>query len=172
MKQGARTAITLTVLAVVLIAAVVWGFSAMTQPFPGRIQTPACVDTEVAVDERVRTDQVVVSVLNASTRQGLASRTMGLLTDAGFRPGETGNAPQGSGVAKAQVWVTALENPAIRLVKSWLGGETPVRVLDELPAPGLVVVVGNQFQKLKKGQKEVRTHAEGSVCMPPPAPTP
>ena len=44
----------------------------MTEPFPGKVDPPICVDTTYAAGERIYPQDVTVSVLNASRREGLA----------------------------------------------------------------------------------------------------
>lgn len=168
MHQGVKTATTLTVLSVLLIVAAVWGYTAATQPFPGRVETPVCIDTTVGQGTRVRTDDVTVSVLNASTREGLAGRTMGLLTDEGFAEGETGNAPRGTRVRVAEIWTTDPQSVAVALVGTWMGPNVPVRKVPDPGAPGVVVVVGNEFRDLSpRGRPAIAARAESTFCTPP-----
>lgn len=169
MQQGVKTAVTLTVLSVLLIVAAVWGFTAVTQPFPGRVETPVCVDTTVGKGTRVRTSDVTVSVLNASTREGLAGRTMGLLTDAGFAEGEVGNAPRGTKVdVSAEIWTDDPRGVAVALVRTWLGRDVRVRRVTDPGRPGVVVVVGNDFEDLaQRGRRAIAATAESTFCTPP-----
>lgn len=168
MHQGVKTAVTLTVLSVVLVVAAVWGYTATTQPFPGRVETPVCVDTTVGEGTRVRTDDVTVSVLNASNREGLAGRTMGLLTDEGFAEGQTGNAPRGTRVEVAEIWTDDPASVAVALVRTWMGRGVRVRKVADPGAPGVVVVVGNDFENLsKRGRPAVAARAESTFCTPP-----
>ena len=95
MRQGARSAVTIVVLGTILAIGAVWGWRAMTEPFPGKADASACVTQAVQRGEKVYPDQVVVSVLNAGSREGLAGRTMGLLVDEGFREGDSGWSDQG-----------------------------------------------------------------------------
>ncbi len=163
---GVRSALTLTALGLLLVAAVVWGWSAVTAPLPDSGPQAPCTPTPVAKGEPIRSDQVLVSVLNAGTREGLAGRTMQLLVDAGFAEGESGNAPPGTRVAAAQVWATQPRNPAVQLVASRLGPDTEV-VKREATAPGVVVVVGDDFTELAKGQRKVVARSDTEICSPP-----
>ena len=101
MADGARSAVTLAVLCTLLAIGAAWGWDAATDPFPGKVEALTCVDQAVQEGEKVYPDQVVVSVFNAGTREGLAGRTMGLLVDEGFREGDSGNAPAKAKVASA-----------------------------------------------------------------------
>ena len=94
MRPGVRTALTMATLGVLLLVAAAWAISALTAPFPGKVDVPTCVATDVTKGEKVFPDQVVVSVYNAGTREGLAGLTMRQLTQLGFVEGESGNAPE------------------------------------------------------------------------------
>jgi hypothetical protein len=166
MRQGARTAVTVTVLGVILVLGALWGWAALTEPFPGKADVPTCVDRHVAAGDKVYPDQVVVSVFNAGTREGLAGRTMQLLTDQGFAEGDSGNAPDGADVATAEVWTDDASNPAVRLVAARLGPDTLV-VERKSAGAGVVVVVGDGFDKLVKGRQFAKAREDSSICSPP-----
>jgi predicted RecA/RadA family phage recombinase len=167
MPRAARTAVTILVLLGLLAAALAWGWSATTSPFPESAEAAACTVTEIAEGEQVYPDQVLVSVLNAGTRDGLASRTMQLLVDQGFVQGDRDNAPTDSGVETAEVWTDDPDSPAVRLVASWLGKGIEVRDQDTTVS-GVVVVVGDGFADLAEGRKKVKAKAATSICVPPP----
>jgi hypothetical protein len=166
MREGARTAITVTVLGIILVAGAVWGWAAMTEPFPGKADVPTCVTRDIAAGKKVYPDQVVVSVFNAGTREGLAGRTMQLLTDKGFVEGDSGNAPDDADVATAEIWTDDATNPAVRLVATRLGAGTKV-VEQKAKGAGVVVVVGDGFEKLAKGRQFVKAREDSSICSPP-----
>lgn len=166
MSQAAKSAAVLLSLVLLLVLVAIWGWHAVTQPFPGRVLAPKCVERTVGKGERVFADQVTVSVYNASDRNGLASRTMGLFTDAGFGEGDTGNAPRDAQVVHAKIWTEDPRNPAVRLVASRLGPRTEV-VRREQRGVGVMVLVGNEFEDLAPGVRAVRARAEATVCGPP-----
>lgn len=166
MRDGARTAITVTVLTVLLVVGAVWGWAAVTQPFPGKVEVPTCVARDVSTGDKIYPDQVVVSVFNSGTREGLAGRTMQLLTDQGFVEGDSGNAPDGADAATAEIWTDDPSSPAVRLVASRLGAKTKV-VKRATTGAGISVVVGDDFTKLVKGRPFVKAKAAGSICSPP-----
>jgi hypothetical protein len=166
MYQHARSAITLSVLGVLLIIGATWGWSAVTEPFPGKADAPTCVSLTIPVGERVYPEEITVSVLNAGTREGLAGRTMQLLEDEGFDQGDLDNAPPGTDVAHAEIWTTDPESPAVQLVASRLGRRTEV-VRRDTTAAGVVVVVGDDFTDLSKGHKSVVARSESEICSPP-----
>lgn len=165
MRDGARSAATIAVLLVVLVAGAAWGWTEVTRPFPGRAAAPTCVDTTVRAGDKIYPQQVVVSVYNAGTREGLAGRTMQLLTTAGFGQGDSGNAPDSAKVDTAEIWTTSPHSPAVRLVASRLG--KGVRVLEHrAPGAGVVVVVGDGFDHLVKGRAKVVAKSDGTICSP------
>ncbi|WP_182525394.1 LytR C-terminal domain-containing protein [Nocardioides dongkuii] len=168
MTEGARTTTTILVLCGLLAAGLVWGWSATTAPLPKSAEVAACEPTTVAAGEKVYPDQVVVSVLNAGSREGLAGRTMQLLVDEGFVEGRSTNAPKRTDVPFAEVWAEDPRSPAARLVASRLGKNVEV-VRPRVVEPGVVVVVGDEFKKLAKGRKAVAADTETTVCMPPGA---
>jgi LytR cell envelope-related transcriptional attenuator len=167
MQQAARSGLTLLVLALVVVLAGLWGWSALTQPFPGKTTPPKCLPTTVQKGEKVFPGQVTVSVYNASERNGLAGSTMSEFTDAGFAEGSTGNAPSKARVVRAQIWTTTPRSPDVRLVARHLG---PSRVIHrDGPGVGVTVLVGPRYQGLVKGPSSVRATKETEICSPPVA---
>ena len=167
MQQAARSGLTLLVLALLVVLGGLWGWSALTQPFPGKTTPPKCVPTTVQEGQKVFPGQVTVSVYNASDRDGLASTTMAEFADAGFAEGSTGNAPSKARVVRAQIWTTTPTNPDVRLVARHLGPSRVVR-RDGLGV-GVTVLVGARYQGLVKGPSSVRTTKETEICSPPVA---
>lgn len=166
MAQSARTTVVLLVLALTLVIAGYLGFQRATEPFPGRAEAPKCVDTQVEAGGKVFPEDVTVSVYNASERNGLAERTMDEFTGAGFGEGDTGNAPRAAEVPYAAIWTTEPENPDVLLVASRLGPQTEVVREDGLGV-GVTVLVGDEFEHLVKGRKQVSASDEATICSPP-----
>lgn len=163
--SGLRTMVVLAVVAVGLVLAAAWGWHEMTRPFPGKADAAVCVDTDIAAGDKVFPAQVVVTVLNASRREGLAGRTISALTDEGFAAAGSGNAPKNSSVKRVQIWTTDPTNPAVQLVASWLHGPTIVK--RATTHPGVVVVVGEGFGEVSGGRKQVKATREATICSPP-----
>ena len=166
MEQAARSGLTLLGLAVLVVLGGLWGWSAMTQPFPGKATPPKCVATIVQPGEKVFPGQVTVSVFNASGQEGLASRTMSEFVDAGFGEGNTGNAPPDARVIRAAIWAPSPTSPDVRLVASRLGRATRV-VQQEAPGVGVTVFVGDRYNGLVKGPPSVPAGQEVEICSPP-----
>jgi hypothetical protein len=161
MTGAARSALTLAGLAVLVLAAAVWGWAAFTEPFPEEEPVAICEDTTLPAGSEVRRDQVVVSVFNGSTRTGLASATSAQLTERGFVEGTVGDSPLPA--ATTQIWSSQPDNPAVVLVQRQFKRAQVVQG-DEL-GPGVVVVVGEKFQSLKKKQVEsVVAEADATWC--------
>lgn len=167
MSETARAATTLLVLLGLLVAGLAWGWSAATTPLPKPVELDPCTRVELSEGDPVYPDQVLVSVLNAGRREGLASRTMLQLVEAGFVAGDRGNAPSRSGVQTAEIWTDDPDNPAVRLVRTWLGKGVEVRS-EPTTAAGVVVVVGDRFQDLATGRERVRAKSDTTICSPPP----
>ena len=164
---SAKSALTLGVLVLLLLVGVSWGFAQVTEPFPGKVDPPICVDTRFSSGERIYPQDVTVSVLNASGREGLAGRVMGeFVDDEGFAEGELGNAPEGTQVQRVEIWTKDADNPAVLLVRSRLG---QAEVLEK-PVPGaagIVVVVGVDFENLfEGGRPSIITEDDAVVCGP------
>jgi hypothetical protein len=163
---SAKSAITLGVLALLLVLGVSWGYAQVTEPFPGKVDPPICVDTSYPAGERIYPADVTVSVLNASGREGLASRIMSELVDAGFAKGQTGNAPEGTSVQRVEIWTKDADSPAVLLVRSRLG---QAEVLEK-PVPGaagIVVIAGEDLENLfDGGRPSILTDVDTVVCGP------
>ena len=166
MIRAARTSLTLIFLCALVLGATLWGWSALTAPLPKAEEAPLCEDTHVPAGTKVYPDQVVVSVFNASTRSGLASRSRALFAEQGFVAGGDGNGPRGTKVGYAQIWSAEPDNPAVKLVKSFLGPKTPVLKGERL-GEGIVVVVGPRFNKLVQGEKSAESERDAMICAPP-----
>jgi hypothetical protein len=158
---AARSALTLTVLAVLVLIAAVWGWAAFTEPFPEDEPVAICEDTALPAGSEVRRDQVVVSVFNGSKRSGLAGATSAQLAERGFVEGTVGDSPLPA--ATTQIWSSEPDNPAVVLVQRQFKRAQVVE--GEALGPGVVVVVGEKFQSLKKKQVEsVVAESDATWC--------
>ena len=164
MTQPVRTTITLLALGLVLAVAAVWGWNAATKPLPAKVDSAICVDTDVAQGDKIYPQQVTVSVYNAGRREGLAGRTMQLLTDAGFAKGNAGNAASAK-VGTVAIWTTTPDSPDVRLVASYF--DAPEIKRREGPGSGVTVIVGDGFKTLAEGKRAVRAEADATICSPP-----
>lgn len=164
MSHTLRSAATLVGLSLMLVAGAAWGWAQLSKPFPGKVDPPVCVESTFSDGDKIYPQDVTVSVLNASTRDGLASRTMQALVDQGFGEGDTDNAPKGTDVALAEIWAADGTNPAVKLLRTRFG---QIEVTDrDHSAAGIVVVVGDQFQQVREGRDSVRVREDVVVCGP------
>jgi hypothetical protein len=166
MSASVKSVLTLVVLLVILLGAGFWGWQAFTEPLPTAEEVPVCEDTRMPSGARVLPEQVTVSVYNASERTGLAGFTMELLLNEGFAEGESGNAPDGTDVTLAEVWAEDPDGPAAVLIQSYLGRSVEIREPPATLGPGVVVIVGEQFKRLRPGQPFVDADQEATVCVP------
>lgn len=163
--SGLRTSATLLVLVLMLALGAFWGWHQVIKPFPARAKASSiCTETAVHAGDRLSAAGVVVSVLNASNRLGLADRTLTSLTQHHFAAGDSGNAPASSGVRTVQIWTDDPTSPAVKLVASWLPGVAIVNKPSN--ADGVVVVVGPRFSKVKGGRTSITVTKDANVCGP------
>lgn len=165
MSAPLKSALTLLVLAALLLVAAVWGWQAATKPLPSSEPAPLCTDVTVPTGEQVFRDQVAVSVFNGSDRSGLAGATMERLEERGFIGADSGNAP--AKVDGVEIWSDEPRNAAVRLVARQFKGAKVVS--GEELGRGIVVVVGESFKRLRKKEIESVTAVESSTFCSPPA---
>lgn len=173
MQARARSATTLGVLVMLCLFGILIGVRALTADLPDdplvESSDQQCENRTVAAGDRIRAGEVTVSVYNAGSRAGAASQVMTRLQTRGFAEGESGNAPKGTEIIRAQVWADSPRNSAARLVARHLG--TGIKVFGGQPTlgPGIVVVVGNELEvgKLPAGPKQTRAAGPTKICSPP-----
>ncbi len=165
--RRSRAAITALVLCAVLALFLVVGWRQVSAPGPWNGDVAATADDctdGLAKGDLVRTTDVTVSVYNAGTRSGLASRTQDELLARGFLPGDLGNAPDDvDGVRKVRVLAPKTDDPAASLVARQFGKKVRVKQHDDLGA-GVEVVVGDKFKGLVKAPRRLRAKSDGSGC--------
>lgn len=165
MTASLKSALTLLALGALLVIAAVWGWHAVTKPFPSTEPPPLCTDVTVNTGTEVFRDQVAVSVFNGSNRNGLAGATMAQLEERGFVGADSDNAP--TKVAGVQIWTDQPRNAAVRLVARQF--KAAKIVSGEELGRGIVVVVGESFKALRKKEVESVTAVETSTFCSPSA---
>ncbi|MCW2819612.1 MAG: LytR family transcriptional regulator [Marmoricola sp.] len=165
--------VTLVVLLVVLGGMAVYGFKAATAPLPesGSASPARCDSKSTSVRKTIGRSDVQVSVFNAGTKAGLASSALDNLEAAGFRGGNTGNAPEDAVVRRAVVWTTKADDTAARLVALSLGRGTRVEVVTDDLGPGIDVLVGNRFDASSSGGGSLNPSAPRRLKLPKPVET-
>lgn len=161
MNAHLRSALTLLGLLLIVAVASVWGWGALTTPFPKNEEVPVCTDTAVTAGTEIRREQVVVSILNGSGRNGLASATSELLAERGFVKGDISNAKS---FPTTQIWTDDPNNPAVQLVRRQFNKAKVVTGKQD--GIGVVIVLGEKFTTLRKKQIEsFRAKEDSTFCM-------
>lgn len=168
MTRGRLSALTLTVLLAMLVAAAYVGWRSLTAPLPTDGSTDAATPTCTSQLQRgdvVQSGEVTVSVYNAGTRSGLAGETRDALVDRGFIAGDVGNAPDDlESVNFVRVLAPSRQDPASRLVALQFGRNTLIDEVEDDLGPGVEVVVGDQFLGLVEAPTKIRARSAGSGC--------
>ena len=171
-RRRLTAGITMLVLVGILVAGAVMGWRFLvggtgSAADPAAEASPsACVSADTAGPQRLRSEQVRVSVYNAGSRSGMANSTLDALLRRGFVAGDAANAPDGVKVRWVQVWTTEEDDPRARLVALQFGKRTRVVVTEEELGPGVDVIVGNRFDRLKKAPRSVRLESAAEACVP------
>jgi hypothetical protein len=169
------SATTLAGLVVLCLLGLLFGLKALSSNLPNDpiVKTPeaGCVDQDITAGTKVLPADVLVSVYNGGTRSGVASKTMSALQIRGFTAGKTDNA-KNAGVRRVEVRGDP-RNPAVQLVAAQFGPDT--RISDQPASPssspasnelGVVVVVGDDFQKLGRRVRSVTAQEDTTICSP------
>ena len=176
MDSRATSAATLAVLTILCLLALLFGIQALTGDLPDDpiVKSPdvTCVDQEVTAGTKVRPADVMVSVFNGGTRSGVASKTMSTLQIRGFTAGKTDN-DRDARVKRVEVRGDP-GNPAVQLVAAQFGPDTAVnnlpRNLGSSSNPstelGIVVVIGDDFEKMGRRVRSVRAEEDTTICSP------
>ncbi|GAB3073170.1 LytR C-terminal domain-containing protein [Nocardioides zeae] len=169
-----RTAITMTVLVVLLLAAAIWGWTRLTAPVPapelGTASSGVCTPRDYEAGATLTAADVVVNVYNASGRSGLAQQTMTALTGRGFTAGNTGNAPEGAEVARVEIRTNNISSTAVGILRANLGDPVVVTLDEDVDAVTLYVGPGWDDLKGEEGSRTVPV-AE-TICGPNDVPLP
>ena len=176
MDRRATSAATLAVLSVLCVLALMFGLRAVTSDLPDDpiVESPdaTCVEQEISAGTKVRPADVMVSVFNAGTRSGVASKTMSTLQIRGFTAGRTDN-DRDARVKRVEVRGDP-SNPAVQLVAAQFGPDTKISDLSgnlgsdsaEPNELGVVVVIGDDFEKLGRKVGSVRAEEDTTICSP------
>lgn len=169
MEERNHPVLTMAVLAVLCLVGAFIGLRALTQPFPeaplSSDGTDTCTTIEVRQGERIGASDVLVSVFNASSENGLARNTLVQLSERGFGSGTEDNIE--ADVEYAEVWAEREDDPAALLVARQFGPRVPIRTgQDTTIGEGVIVVVGERFDQLRKAPKFVEAAYDTEVCAP------
>lgn len=169
-------AASLAVTAVLVVVMAVWGFNSLTAPIDddGFTTTVAAEDDvvtcgageEATILKNLTSAEVTVSVYNAGKKAGRATETLNQLEDRGFEAGAIGNAPELS-VDFVELHVKETDRLKAQLVALSLGKSAEIVVDNEkdLRGPGVNVVIGDKFRKLKAGApRKIKRPEPITVC--------
>jgi hypothetical protein len=170
MGSRGRSAATLGVLVMLCLLGILFGIRGLTAELPTEPlvedANAVCEDRVVEDGQKIRSDEITVSVFNGGKRAGAASKVLSALQERGFAAGETGNA-EDTGVIRAQVWADRRNNAAALLVARQFGPS--IKVFQGKPdlGPGIVVVVGDDLGKMVKAPQQTKAVGETRLCSPP-----
>ena len=171
MEGRLRSAATLGVLVILCLLGILFGIRGLTQDLPTdplvESTSELCENRTLEDGAKIRASEVTVSVYNAGRQAGLASRVLKQLQTHGFGAGESGNAPQGTKVVRAQVWADSKKNAAAKMVARHFGPTTKVRINKDEIGVGIVVVLGDEFGKLSWGPRLTKAVGSTQICSPP-----
>ena len=171
MEARLRSAATLGVLVILCLLGILFGIRGLTQDLPTdplvESTSELCENRTLEDGAKIRASEVTVSVYNAGRQAGLASRVLKQLQTRGFGAGESGNAPKGTKVVRAQVWADSKKNAAAKMVARHFGPTTKVFVNKDDLGTGVVVVLGDEFGKLAWGPRTTTAHGSTQICSPP-----
>jgi hypothetical protein len=166
-----RTSITLTVLLVVLLGAAYYGWKTVISPATGgnsdttASDKPTCKNTQdFHKGQIIKAQDIAVNVYNAGAIAGLAADTLDTLTRRGFQTGVADNAPANVIATNVKILTEAKNAPQVQLVASQFRGKITYSAKGDV-APGIDVVVGDNFVGMKKGAKsQLRVQKNVSIC--------
>ncbi len=169
--RSLTTAVTMTVLTVIVVVMAVWGFRAATAPYgdaDGSASSgPTCPPEQQKVTDQLRRKVITVSVYNSGKRSGRAQATLDQLEEAGFKAGAIGNAPEGMSAKRAVVYAADPDDPAATLVALAFGPKTEVLATSDELGPGIAVVIGDKFERLDPNAPKKIKLAEPEIdCLP------
>lgn len=160
MNDRLRTALTMTLLVGVLLGMGFFGWKATTAKFP-TLGGPTKETCQLWKEKtKVKRGEIAVSVYNGSNRAGLAGDTQRRLLKLGFKPGNTGNAPDGTNVGTVVVWTTTEGDPTAQLVARQFKQKARVVVVEESYGPGPDVILGPKFKGVKRNPPKFQMLAE------------
>lgn len=137
------------VLGAMAIVGAKWAAAPIPKYAPAATPEETCVPIEPEPVVVARRD-VTVSVYNSGSRSGRARAVLTMLEEAGFKAGAIGNAPEGLATDRATIYYDPVDSPRADLVRRIIGPKTPIMPNTEDLGPGVAIVIGDDFGKLRK----------------------
>ena len=159
------TAPTLVVAVIVFLAGAVVGFRLLTASADTFDEGPTCEQRTIAQGERLTSNLVTVNVYNASQRAGLANRVSINLQRRGFLGGAVANSTSEVKPENVAILTDDRDDPRVKLVAEHFDGveyaEPDIRATD-----GVTVVIGDGYEDLAEGPREIEAERAVTVCVP------
>jgi cytoskeletal protein RodZ len=177
-----KTPITLFALVVIVVGAAFYGWQAVVSPAEPNSTpattattkptepTPTCETIKERKRERVDSKDVLVNVYNAGGISGLATETLSTLTGKDFGTGVAEDAPAGVTATNVTIVTKDRQDLDVRLVALQFNGK--VAYSDGDLAPGVDVVVGDQFVSINPIRPRFLVVKEPAVTTCKPKKTP
>jgi len=129
-------------------------------------EEPACEVRQIAQGEELSSNLVMVHVYNASKRAGLANRVKINLERRGFLGGVAQNNPGKLTPKNVAVLTDDPQDPRVRLVAAQFKGKVARRPADFPTEDGITVLIGSDYQGLKKANTKLKANRALEVCVP------
>lgn len=129
-------------------------------------EEPACEIRKIAQGEVLSSNLVMVHVYNGSKRAGLANRVKINIERRGFLGGVAENNPGRLTPRNVAVLTDDPQDPRVRLVAAQFKGKVQ-RIKADFPTEdGVSVLVGSDYQGLKKAGTKLKANRAVQVCVP------
>ena len=162
-----RRNLTLLGAAVVFVLGLVAGFQMLIAKPGEPPPAPTCENKTVAAGRELTSNLVTVNVFNASNRSGLANRVNINLQRNGFLGGEIGNDLSEAKPAPVTILTNDRDDPRVKLVAAQFRNKVAYAVPDITVKEGVVIVIGDDFSKLKsKPPSSVVADRDVTTCVP------
>lgn len=156
---------TIIVTVILFVAAVVVGFKLLTASADTFDEAPTCDSRTIAEGETLTSNLVTVNVFNASQRAGLANRVSINLQGRGFLAGTVANSTSEVKPDSVAILTDNREDPRVKLVAEQFDGveyaEPDIRATE-----GVTVIIGDSYEDLVDGPREIETDRAVTVCVP------
>lgn len=160
-------ALTLLGSVVVFVVGLVAGVQMLIAKPPEPAAAPECEPHTVKAGDKLTSNLVTVNVFNASKRSGLANRVNINLQRNGFLGGQIGNSESAAKPAAVTILTNDRKDPKVKLVAAQFANKVSYAVPDVTVKEGVVVVVGDDYSKLKKKpERSIVAETDVTTCVP------
>lgn len=138
---------------------------AFSEPEPVA-EAPPCEVRTIQQGEVLSSNLVMVHVYNASRRAGIANRAKINLERRGFLGGVAENNPGQVKAKRVTILTDDPEDPRVRLVARQFKGKVVFAAPDFTTEDGVSVLIGPEYNGLRKAGTKVEASRDVSVCVP------